>query len=69
MPRLGKVLAILAVVMPVYYLAEPGLVLRMLLALLSLVVGVAPGWLVDLSQTAGDGLADPSAYVEAVLPR
>jgi multicomponent Na+:H+ antiporter subunit D len=46
-------------------LVAPG----MLLALLSLVVGVAPGWLVDLSQTAGDGLADPSAYVQAVLPR
>lgn len=37
------------------------------LALASLAVGLAPDWLLALSDAAGAALADPSAYVEAVL--
>jgi multicomponent Na+:H+ antiporter subunit D len=45
-------------------LAAPGLVL----AMLSLVIGLSPEWLLSLAGTAADSLADPTAYVEAVLP-
>jgi multicomponent Na+:H+ antiporter subunit D len=44
-------------------LVAPGVAL----ALVSLAVGLAPNWLLGLSQTAGAGLADPAPYVEAVL--
>jgi multicomponent Na+:H+ antiporter subunit D len=44
-------------------LVAPGIVL----ALASLAVGLAPNWLLELAETAGAGLADPTAYVEAVL--
>ncbi len=44
-------------------LVAPGLVL----ALLSLAVGLYPGPLLALAQTAGQVLADPTAYIEGVL--
>lgn len=44
-------------------LVIPGLAL----ALVSLGIGVFPEWLLELTQTAGQSLADPSAYVSAVL--
>ncbi len=37
------------------------------LALASLAVGLAPDWLLALSDVAGAALADPGAYSEAVL--
>ena len=44
-------------------LVIPGLAL----ALLSLAIGIFPEWLLELTQSAGESLADPSAYVSAVL--
>lgn len=44
-------------------LVFPGLAL----ALLSLAIGLSPEWLLALADTAGQSLADPSAYVSAVL--
>jgi multicomponent Na+:H+ antiporter subunit D len=44
-------------------LVVPGLAL----ALISLGIGLSPEWLLSLSQTAGESLADPRAYVSAVL--
>jgi len=44
-------------------LVVPGLAL----ALLSLGIGLFPGWLLDLTQTAGESLNDPSTYVSSVL--
>lgn len=46
-------------------LVMPGLVL----AGLSLVIGLYPGPLLELAATAGAGLSDPRTYVEAVLAR
>jgi len=44
-------------------LVFPGLAL----ALISLAIGLFPEWLLVLADTAGESLADPSAYVTAVL--
>lgn len=44
-------------------LVFPGLAL----ALLSLAIGIFPEWLLALADTAGESLADPTAYVTAVL--
>jgi len=44
-------------------LVFPGLAL----ALLSLAIGLSPEWLLALADTAGQSLADPAAYVSAVL--
>jgi multicomponent Na+:H+ antiporter subunit D len=44
-------------------LVVPGLAL----ALVSLGIGLFPGWLLDLTQTAGESLNDPSTYVSSVL--
>jgi multicomponent Na+:H+ antiporter subunit D len=44
-------------------LVFPGLAL----ALISLAIGIFPEWLLLLADTAGESLADPSAYVSAVL--
>ncbi len=44
-------------------LVIPGLAL----ALVSLAIGIFPEWLLALTQTAGESLADPSVYVTAVL--
>jgi multicomponent Na+:H+ antiporter subunit D len=44
-------------------LVVPGLVL----ALISLAIGLSPEWLLSLADTAGQSLADPSSYVRAVL--
>jgi formate hydrogenlyase subunit 3/multisubunit Na+/H+ antiporter MnhD subunit len=44
-------------------LVFPGLAL----ALLSLAIGLFPEWLLALADTAGHSLADPAAYVSAVL--
>lgn len=38
----------------------------LLLALASLAIGLSPQWLMDIAAVAGEGLADPTAYVEAV---
>lgn len=44
-----------------------GLVLPgMLLGFASLALGIAPQWLLELAETAGAGLADPTAYIRAV---
>jgi len=37
------------------------------LALVSLGIGLFPEWLLSLAHTSGESLADPVAYVEAVL--
>jgi multicomponent Na+:H+ antiporter subunit D len=44
-------------------LVIPGLAL----ALLSLGIGIFPEWLLALTHTAGESLADPSTYISAVL--
>jgi multicomponent Na+:H+ antiporter subunit D len=44
-------------------LVFPGLAL----ALISLAIGIAPEWLLVLADTAGESLADPAAYISAVL--
>ena len=44
-------------------LVIPGLAL----ALLSLAIGLSPEWLLALTQTAGESLADPVTYVTSVL--
>jgi formate hydrogenlyase subunit 3/multisubunit Na+/H+ antiporter MnhD subunit len=41
----------------------------LVLGLASLAVGLAPNWLLDLSTVAGESLADPSAYTQALLER
>lgn len=44
-------------------LVFPGLAL----ALISLAIGIAPEWLLALADTAGESLANPTAYITAVL--